>query len=161
MIEERGELVYRMPLRYPLCFAFVIAAGPLVLSAVVWTTSFAAGDLWRGLRWLGMWTLGVVGVVLWSMFIGRYSIIVNREGVRIRFGAHWYLSWAEIQSASVRSLFGIRELRIKRRRGFRWSLWWSLPGARNFMAHAVDFIPRENPLHECIAEEIRRMEEPA
>ena len=146
-IADPDEIVYRMPRKYQVYVALAMVAPQFAVS--LWGAAvFARIDLRFAGFLLGTAVLMVAAVVVVARLFPAVTFVADRSG--LRWSKRWHLPWEDIRAASVRSFLGVRWIVFHRPRGFRWTMWWSLPGRPDFVLEILPVVPEGNPLHECV-----------
>jgi hypothetical protein len=141
---EDGAAILDLPadqFKLPWTWAVLIIAVQLpfiALTLMFWPQSPIASSIFLVLFVLFAW------VPIWGSHVS-----VGPKGINL-FRGSYIVAWSDITSAQLRSLVGLRYLRLKRARG--WTLWLPLyfVGHRNIEDVLRDRAPKNNPIQQCL-----------
>ncbi len=110
----------------------------IALTLMFWPQSPMAASIFLVLFVLYAW------VPIWGSHVS-----VGSTGINL-FRGSYMVAWSDITSPQLRSLVGLRYLRLKRTCG--WTLWLPLyfVGHRNIEDVRRDRAPKNNPIRQCL-----------
>ena len=86
---------------------------------------------------IAVWTL------VWIFLVPRYTVQLRLDGVKLF--SLWWLPWTDVVAVRHQRIFGIPHFRVKRRRGFSWSIPLYFVGDRDLRDAIIDAAPPGNP----------------
>lgn len=138
MSEQDRTAVFRLPRRWQVGLFVIVIFGPcakilldlkfdMILSPVPEVITIA------------MWTLA------WIFLMPRYTVQLRPDGVKLF--SLWWLPWTDVVSVRYWKPFGLPHFRVKRRRGFSWSIPLYFVGDRDLGDAIIHAAPLGNPFH--------------
>jgi hypothetical protein len=100
-------------------------------------------DLHFGMSPLPEWMMAAVLAPVWIFFISRYTVQVRPDGLKLL--SLWWLPWADVSEVRYWKLLGLAHFRVKRRRGFSWSIPLYFVGNGDLGQSIVHAAPPGNP----------------
>jgi hypothetical protein len=82
--------------------------------------------------------------LFWTLLLRRYTVQLRPNGIKLF--SLWWLPWNDVIAVRYSSLLGLPYLRIKRRRGFSWSIPLYFVGDRDLCRAIICAVPPGNSL---------------
>jgi hypothetical protein len=122
-----------------------------------WAVLFVALQLPFMALTLMAWPQSPIGASIFLVVFLLYAwlpiwgshVSVGPEGINL-FRSSYKVAWSDISSAQLRSILGLRHMRLARTRG--WTLWLPLyyVGNRRMEDVLRDRAPKDNPIQRCL-----------
>jgi hypothetical protein len=83
-------------------------------------------------------------VLFWIFFLRGYTVELRPDGIKLF--RLWWLPWTDVVAARYIRLLGLPSFRVKRRRGFSWSIPLYFVGDCDLRQAIIRTAPPGNPL---------------
>jgi hypothetical protein len=110
-VEHNDVAIFRLPGRWQVAFFAVV----MLPSCAKVVTALHFG------RSLSFILIEVAAVALfWIVFLKSYTVQLRPDGIKLF--SLWWLPWTDVVAVRYSNLLGLPSLRVKRPRGFSWSI---------------------------------------
>jgi hypothetical protein len=135
-VEQDGIATFRLPRRWQIGLLVIAILGPCFSILLV----LAHGMILPAVPYvfaISIWILA------WILLMPRYTVQVRPDGVKL-YGL-WWLPWTDVVAVRHQRIFGIPHFRVKRNRGFSWSIPLYFVGGGDLGDAIVNAAPPDNP----------------
>jgi hypothetical protein len=133
-VEEGGTAIFRLPRLWQAGFFALVMFGPC--GRVLIYLSFGMSVRYYLIEVF-------VLVVFWIFFLRCYTVQVRPDGIKLF--SLWWLPWADVSDVHYQKVLGLSYFRVKRCRGFSWSIPLYFAGDRDLGQAIIHAAPLGNP----------------